>query len=164
MYTTSLAGDDVPEKRFPLNDTPDPRNPNAYRNAANAWLAEYPAVDVMKEPEGLRRIEIKDGEKKDALRAIDPEEIAKLCYQATFKIYQQTNFNDIKRAACQYWNLKEISEWVITDEYFNVLSSFQDTCQNLFNDFSGYQCLDTNCYAVCYLIKKNKNRQACHYL
>ena len=45
----------------------------------------------------------------------------------TFKIYSDTNFDDLKHAAVKYWKKSDASQWIITDEFFNNLTSFKDT-------------------------------------
>ena len=56
------------------------------------------------------------------------ELIDQSCFIQTFKIYSNTHFDDIKRAACKFWELKEkVDDYVLTDEYFNNLSTYKDT-------------------------------------
>ena len=51
------------------------------------------------------------------------------CYFASFKIYQSTTFEDLEAAACFYWGIDEKfhDQWVLVDEYFNILAGYKDT-------------------------------------
>lgn len=69
------------------------------------------------------------------------EYIDKGCYLASFKIYGNTTFEDLKLAACDYWGLKVTTEWVMTDEYFNVLTAYKDTIQMFYEPREGYNPL-----------------------
>lgn len=71
------------------------------------------------------------------MKDIDYTYIDKSCYVATFKVYQNTTFDDILKAACQFWFGKYTKEgiivpeflnekYVLTDEYFNNLSTYKD--------------------------------------
>ena len=51
------------------------------------------------------------------------------CFIQTFKIYSNTTFDDIKIAACNFWDFVEgeNDKFVLTDEYFNNLSTYKDS-------------------------------------
>lgn len=64
----------------------------------------------------------------ERLPKIDYDEIDSFCYVASFKIYSDTTFDSLKTAACKYWGIdKTIEYFILTDEYFNNLSTFKDT-------------------------------------
>mmetsp|Transcript_5847 Transcript_5847/g.9391 ORF Transcript_5847/g.9391 Transcript_5847/m.9391 type:complete len:134 (-) Transcript_5847:2079-2480(-) len=70
---------------------------------------------------------------RDVLQDIDFEIIDNCSYVATFKIYQQTMFDEVKLSACEFWDLSHANEdFILTDEYFNNLASYKDTIQNFF--------------------------------
>ena len=73
------------------------------------------------------------------------------CYICTFRIYPSTFFSEIKRAACEFWGKIE-QKYVLTDEYFNNLVSYNDTIMNFFKN---YNCINAELEAVVYLIKAN---------
>lgn len=90
------------------------------------------------------------------LKKTDYDEIDLYSYVATFKIYSDTTFEQLKAAACKFWLIEENSEFfVLTDEYFNNLSTYKDTIQHFFSDCEGYMPLDKDVFACCYLIRKN---------
>jgi hypothetical protein len=88
------------------------------------------------------------------------------CYFGTFKIYQGTNFEELKTAACTYWGIaeKHHDEWVLVDEYFNILAGYKDTIQNFFKPGNEFQPLSKNSVASCFLMKKNNRRVNLHTL
>lgn len=47
-------------------------------------------------------------------------------------------FSEIKKAACEFWGKIE-QKYVLTDEYFNNLVSFNDSVMNF---FKSYSCLN----------------------
>ena len=54
-----------------------------------------------------------------------------------------TTFDEIKIGACKYWGFESFSEqFVLTDEYFNILSTYRDTVQNFFCEQNHYQPLN----------------------
>ena len=61
-------------------------------------------------------------------------------------------FNEIKKAACEFWNKIE-QKYSLTDEYFNNLVSYNDTVMNFFKT---YAALNPNQDAVVYLVKANQ--------
>lgn len=78
--------------------------------------------------ENIKVIDDDNGRKADCLMDLNYEYIDKGCYFASFKIYQNTTFEDLKLAACDYWGFQQNSEdWVLTDEYFNILTAYKDT-------------------------------------
>ena len=44
-------------------------------------------------------------------------------FTATFRIYRNTKFADLKQAACRFWGKLEQS-FELTDEYYNNLDTF----------------------------------------
>jgi len=59
-------------------------------------------------------------------------------YVSTFKVYQNTTFDDLKTAACDFWEILHPDKMVLTDEWFNVLTTYRDTIQNFFCEDSKY--------------------------
>ena len=69
-----------------------------------------------------------DMDPEQLMNAFDFEQADTCSYMVTFKVYQRTNFDEIKLAACRFWGFENFAEqWVITDEYFNNLSTYKDT-------------------------------------
>jgi len=85
-------------------------------------------------------------------------------FVATFKIYQDTTFDDIKQAACEYWSCKNQEKMILTDEYFNNLAVYKDTVQNFFSAEAAYQPLNPDVEACVFLIIKNPERTTLHSL
>lgn len=84
---------------------------------------------------------------------------------ATFKVYQNTTFDEIKNAACEFWGFEKYQDlWILTDEYFNNLSTYKDTVQNFYSEASGYQPLNSNVEAAVFLLRKNPTRTGLHFL
>ena len=54
------------------------------------------------------------------------EDIDNYCKLQSFKLYNNTSFEEIRASACKFWNLDE-QQMCLTDEYFNVLSTYKDT-------------------------------------
>jgi len=79
----------------------------------------------------------------------------------TFRIYPQTRFGEIKKAACEFWNNKIEQGYILTDEYFNNLSSYTDTVMAFFKT---YQPLNSQNDAVVYLISANRKVKDLHRL
>ena len=44
----------------------------------------------------------------------------------TFRVYERTKFEDLKKAACTFWHLKD-QAYILTDECFNNLAPVQET-------------------------------------
>lgn len=110
------------------------------------------------EVEAMQRLKaqsVDEKAKKDLLRDFDFDFIDNCCYLATFKIYQQTMFDELKLAACEFWGFGDPDEFILTDEYFNNLLTFKDTVQHFYAEGSGYQPLNSKCNACVFLIKKN---------
>lgn len=42
-------------------------------------------------------------------------------------------FDDIKKAACHFWELNQKDKYVLTDEYFNNLSTYKDPIQTFYS-------------------------------
>ena len=109
--------------------------------------------------------EIIAGPDQAILDDIDFDLIDKCSYVATFKVYQNTTFDEIKNAACEFWGFEKRSDmWILTDEYFNNLSTYKDTVQNFYGEASGYQPLNENCEAAVFLLRKNPKRVGLHFL
>jgi len=47
----------------------------------------------------------KDEKVRDHLKELNFDDIDKSSYVSTFKIYQDTTFDDIKKGACEYWEM-----------------------------------------------------------
>lgn len=43
-------------------------------------------------------------------------------------------FAEIKKASCEFWN-KIDQKYILTDEYYNNLSSYNDTVMNFFKSY-----------------------------
>lgn len=74
------------------------------------------------------------------INEFDVEYVDQCSFFITVKLYGQadksvpTNFAEIKRAAIDYWGLKECEKYfIVTDEYFNNLSAYRDTVANFFS-------------------------------
>ena len=75
-----------------------------------------------------QQLQIDDMTPQELANNFDFEEADKCSYMVTFKVYQRTNFDEIKLAACRFWGFESFSEqWTVTDEYFNNLSTYKDT-------------------------------------
>ena len=115
-----------------------------------------------------------DSDHRDNLKELNFEKIDQQSYVSTFKIYPNTTFDDIKKSACKFWRKRfekfddgdddDADGLIITDEYFNNLSTFKDTIQNFYEEANGYQPLNPNCEACVFLIKKNAARCHLHFL
>ena len=68
------------------------------------------------------------------MRNFDIDYVDKFSFFHTFKIYYDTTFEDIKYAACEFWGIKCSEEMCLTDEYFNILSTYKDTLRNFFSN------------------------------
>ena len=113
---------------------------------------KYIYVDLLQE----------EGEKE--LSKLEFEDVDQFCYCQTFKLYQNTTFDDLKFAACQFWNAKDLDTWVLTDEYFNLLSTYKDTIQNFFEESAGYQPLNSQVHACVFLMRKKPDKKCIHML
>ena len=60
-------------------------------------------------------------------------------------------FAEIKKAACEFWGKIE-QKFILTDEYFNNLVSYNDTVMNFYKT---YNCLNSSQEAVVYLVMAN---------
>ena len=83
------------------------------------------------------------------------------CLVCTFRIYPNTVFPEIKRAACEFWNKIE-QRFNLTDEYFNNLQSF--TGETVMNFYKNYTPLNSQNEAVVYLIPSNQKVKELHRL
>ena len=72
------------------------------------------------------------------MQEFDFDLVDSCCFLSTFKIYQKTTFDDLKAAACDFWDIKHHDEMILTDEWFNILSTYKDTIQNFFCAESAY--------------------------
>lgn len=72
-------------------------------------------------------------------------------YVCTLRIYPSTMFSEIKKASCEFWNKIE-QKYVLTDEFYNNLSSYNDTVMNFFKIYSP---LNPRSEAIVYLITAN---------
>lgn len=101
----------------------------------------------------------------DIMKDFDLELIDNCSYMQTFKIYQSTTFDEIKMAACEFWGFQNFSEmWILTDEYFNNLSTYKDSVQNFFGEQQGYETMNRDKEACVFLLRKDQQRQGLHYL
>lgn len=69
----------------------------------------------------------------------------------TFRIYPKTLFQEVKLAACEFWKKLE-QKYILTDEYFNNLSSFDESIMNF---FKSYTPLNPQNEAIVYLVASN---------
>jgi len=69
-------------------------------------------------------------------------------------------------ASCTFWGIEEDyhENWVLVDEYFNVLGGYKDTIQNFFKPGNEYKPLSKGAVASCFLMKKNNRRMNLHTL
>lgn len=77
-------------------------------------------------------------------------------FTATFRIYRNTKFADLKQAACSFWKQLEQS-YELTDEYFNNLDTFQGTICHFYE--GSYMPLNQDNLAIVYLYKSNLHQQ-----
>ena len=91
--------------------------------------------------ENIKVIDDEGGKRPDGIMDLNYEYIDYGCYFASFKVYRNTTFEDLKLACCDYWGLVHTPEWILTDEYFNVLTAYKDTVQNFFEPREDYQPL-----------------------
>jgi hypothetical protein len=61
-------------------------------------------------------------------------------------------FSEIKKAACEFWT-KIDQKYILTDEYFNNMSSHNDTVMNFFKTYTPLNPLQE---AVVYLVIANQ--------
>ena len=73
------------------------------------------------------------------INEFDVEYVDQCSYFLTLKLFGHsgksipTNFAEIKRAAIDYWDLRECeNNFIVTDEYFNNLCAYKDTVNNFF--------------------------------
>ena len=82
-------------------------------------------------------------------------------FTATFRIYRNTKFADLKQAACRFWGKLEQS-FELTDEYYNNLDTFQGTICHFYE--GSYSPLNTENLAIVYLYKSNLHQQEINQL
>ena len=88
---------------------------------------------------------------------VDIHEIDKTSYVQTFKIYKDTKFDNLKRAACAFWGVEDfLDSYMLTDEYFNNLSTFTETVQSFFSENGDYEVINRGKFACLFLLKKNE--------
>jgi hypothetical protein len=73
-------------------------------------------------------------------------------YMATFRVFFDTKFSDIKAIACKYWNLNEL-QYEMTDEYFCNLVTYTDNIQDFYK--SQYAPLNKERSAIVYIYVAN---------
>ena len=73
-------------------------------------------------------------------------------FTQTFRIYRNTKFQELKNAACKFWDKLE-QEFEMTDEYFNNLDTFQGTVCDFYA--GSYTPLNQDNMAIVYLYKSN---------
>ena len=76
-------------------------------------------------------------------------------FDATFKIYGSTRFNELKSAACRFWN-KIDQTYEMTDEYFNNLMTYQGTICDFYR--GAYVPLNKDRHAIVYLFESNRQQ------
>ena len=86
-------------------------------------------------------------------------EITQTSYLCTFRIYPTTIFSEIKRAACEFWS-KIDQQFILTDKYYNNLSSYTDTVMNFFK--ASYMPINHNGDAIIYLVSANQKVRDLH--
>ena len=62
------------------------------------------------------------------------------------------------------WRNMTPDDFCLTDEYFNVLSTYKDTIQNFFDESTGYQPLNPECVAAVFLVPKRPAKNSIHML
>ena len=56
-------------------------------------------------------------------------------FLCTFRIYPTTRFVEIKKAACDFWSRNE-QKLILTDEYYNNLSSYTEPVTSFFKAYT----------------------------
>lgn len=69
-------------------------------------------------------------------------------------------FFEIKKAACEFWG-KIDQKYILTDEYFNNLASFNDNVMNFFKNYVSYNSQND---AIVYLVQANQKLRDLHKL
>jgi hypothetical protein len=69
-------------------------------------------------------------------------------------------FTEIKKAACEFWN-KIDQKYILTDEFFNNLASYNDTVMSF---FKSYNPINQNNEAIVYLVSSNTKLKELHKL
>ena len=105
-----------------------------------------------------------DGVKDEQMHEWNYDLIDKSCYIQTFKIYSKTMFDDIKKAACTFWDIKPFDDYILTDEYFNSLSTYKDPIQTFYSQSQGYRPQNPEGNACVFLMKKNAEKTKLHPL
>ena len=77
-------------------------------------------------------------------------------FTATFRIYKNTKFADLKQAACRFWKKLDQS-FELTDEYYNNLDTFQGTICDFYG--GSYSPLNEENLAIVYLYESNQHQQ-----
>ena len=67
-------------------------------------------------------------------------------------------FSEIKKAACEYWDKIE-QKYVLTDEFYNNLSSYNESIMNFFKNYSP---LNPQNEAIVYLVATNQKLKELH--
>ncbi len=77
------------------------------------------------------------------------------CYFANFKIDESTSIKALVRACCEFWENINMTEAILTDEYFNIIYIRDERMLNYFN--KGYPKSNVDRVAILYLFE-NFNR------
>ena len=57
-----------------------------------------------------------------------------------------------------------VEDLCLTDEYFNVLTTYKDTVMNFFEEQVGYKPLNKECAASVFLVTKRPTKNSIHML
>ena len=74
---------------------------------------------------------------------------------AIFRVYNETQFMELKTAACNLWG-KIDQNYQITDEFFTNLSTVNCTIQQFYK--GGYVPLNQEGHAIVYLFQANQRQ------
>jgi len=81
-------------------------------------------------------------------------------YVCTFRIYPNTYFSEVKKAACDFWGEIE-QKMQLTDEYFNNLVTYEEPIMHFFRT---YTTVNQQCEAIVYLIPSSQRLRELHKL
>mmetsp|Transcript_4851 Transcript_4851/g.4604 ORF Transcript_4851/g.4604 Transcript_4851/m.4604 type:complete len:190 (-) Transcript_4851:1729-2298(-) len=70
----------------------------------------------------------------------------------TYRVKRSTSFKDIYDAACSHWDLNK-RKYLLTDEYFNDLSIYNESVSNFFR---GYQPMNSRNEAIVYIVEDDR--------
>jgi hypothetical protein len=71
----------------------------------------------------------------------------------TFRVYDRTKFSELKKAACAFWDVND-QAYVLTDEYFNNLSTVHDSVLEFFR--YSHEPANADRLAIVYLVETDQ--------